>query len=67
VIAAATNYTGYANANLAAMPFVDPGIAADPAIYPDAETMARLYTTRTQTEEQDREITRAWAEIKTGG
>ncbi len=67
VIAAATNYTGYANSNLAAMPFVDPAIAADPAIYPDAETMAKLYTTRTQTEEQDREITRIWAEIKTGG
>jgi putrescine transport system substrate-binding protein len=67
VIAAATNYTGYANANLAATPLIDPAIAADPAIYPDAETMARLYTTHTQTEEQDREITRAWAEIKTGG
>jgi putrescine transport system substrate-binding protein len=67
VIAAATNYTGYANANLAATSFVDPAIAADPAIYPDAETMARLYTTKTQTEEQDREITRIWAEIKTGG
>jgi putrescine transport system substrate-binding protein len=67
VIAAATNYTGYANANLAATPLVDPAIAADPAIYPDAETMSRLYTTKTQTEEQDREITRAWAEIKTGG
>jgi putrescine transport system substrate-binding protein len=67
VIAAATNYTGYANANLAATPLVDPAIAADPAIYPDAETMSRLYTTKTQTEEQDREITRIWAEIKSGG
>ena len=38
VIAACTNYTGYANANAAAMPFVDPAITSDPAIYPDAET-----------------------------
>lgn len=67
VAAACTNYTGYANANLAATALVDPAIAADPAIYPDAETMARLYTTRTQTEEQDRAITRIWAEIKAGG
>jgi hypothetical protein len=29
--------------------------------------MSRLYTTKTQTEEQDREITRIWAEIKSGG
>lgn len=67
VAAACTNFTGYANANLAATPLVDPAIAGDPAIYPDAETMARLYTTRTQTEEQDRAITRIWAEIKAGG
>jgi putrescine transport system substrate-binding protein len=31
VIAAATNYTGYANANAAALSFVDPVIAGDPA------------------------------------
>jgi putrescine transport system substrate-binding protein len=67
VIAACTNYTGYANANAAATPLVDPAIAGDPAVYPDAETMARLYTPRPQTEAQDREITRIWAEIKAGG
>ena len=66
VIAAATNFTGYANSNLAAAPFVDPSISGDPAIYPDAETRKRLYTTRPQTEEQNREITRIWAEIKAG-
>jgi putrescine transport system substrate-binding protein len=67
VIAAATDYTGYANANLAATPLVDPSISSDPAVYPDAAVMARLYTTRTQTEAQDREITRIWQEIKAGG
>jgi putrescine transport system substrate-binding protein len=66
VIAACTDYTGYANANLAANAFVDPDIFADPAVYPDAETLKRMYTTRAQTEEQDREITRAWASIKAG-
>jgi putrescine transport system substrate-binding protein len=66
VIAAATNYTGYANSNAASVPFVDPAITSDPAIYPDAETRKRLYTTTPQTEEQNREITRIWAEIKAG-
>ncbi|MFN3824551.1 MAG: polyamine ABC transporter substrate-binding protein [Pseudorhodobacter sp.] len=66
VIAACTDYTGYANANAAALPLVDPDISGDPAVYPDAETMQRLYTPAPQTEDQDREITRIWAEIKAG-
>jgi putrescine transport system substrate-binding protein len=66
VIAACTNYTGYGNANLAATPFVDPDIAADPAVYPDAATLSRMYTPQPQTEEQDRDITRAWAQVKAG-
>lgn len=67
VIAACTNYTGYANANKAATPFVDPAIASDPAIYPDAETLAKLYTPKPQTPEQEEMLTRIWTEIKTGG
>ena len=66
VIAACTNFTGYANANSAATPLVDAAVAADPAIYPDAETLSRMYTPKPQTEEQDREMTRAWTEIKAG-
>lgn len=67
VIAACTNFTGYANANKAATPMVDPAITADPAVYPDEETLARMYTPRPQTEEQERELTRIWTEIKSGG
>jgi putrescine transport system substrate-binding protein len=66
VIAACTNYTGYANANRAATPLVDEGIRNDPAVYPDAETLSRMYTPKPQSEEQDRDITRAWAQIKAG-
>lgn len=66
VIAKCTDYTGYANANKAATALVDPAIASDPAIYPDAETLKRMYTVKPQTEEQDRDLTRAWAEIKAG-
>ena len=67
VIAACTNFTGYANANKAAKPFVDPAIAEDPAVYPDAETLTRLYTPKPQTAEQDAAINRIWTVIKTGG
>ncbi|PRD33831.1 polyamine ABC transporter substrate-binding protein [Gemmobacter lutimaris] len=67
VAAACTNYTGYANANKAATPLVDPAIASDPAVYPDAETLSRLYTPQPQTPEQEEAMTRVWTEIKTGG
>ena len=66
VIAACSNYTGYANANLASKPFVDPAILNDPAIYPDEETLKRMYTPTPMTEEQERGLTRAWTEVKAG-
>lgn len=66
VIAAATNYTGYANANAASKPFIDPAILNDPAIYPDEETLKRMYTPTPQTEDQERELMRAWTDIKAG-
>ncbi len=66
VIAKCTDFTGYANANKAATPLVDKAISSDPAIYPDAETLKRMYTPKPQTEEQERDLTRAWAEIKAG-
>jgi putrescine transport system substrate-binding protein len=66
VIAACTDYTGYANANKAATPLVDESIRNDPAVYPDEETLSRMYTPKPQSEEQDRDITRAFAQIKAG-
>ncbi len=67
VIAACTNFTGYANANAAALPFVDPAIASDPAVYPDDQAKSRMYTPLPQTPEQESDMNRAWTEIKTGG
>lgn len=66
VIAACTNFTGYGSANKAALPFVDPAIAADPAVYPDSEALARMYTPLPQTEQQETDLNRAWTMIKTG-
>lgn len=66
VIAACTNYTYYANGNLAAKQFVLPEILADPAIYPDAETQKRMFPSVVRNEVVQRVITREWTRLKTG-
>ena len=66
VIAACTNFIGYANANVPGKKFVDEAIRNDPAVYPDEETKKRLWAPKPFSEEQDRAITRAWQTIKTG-
>ncbi|MFT3988835.1 polyamine ABC transporter substrate-binding protein [Aestuariivirga sp.] len=66
VIAKCTNFTNYANGNLASKPFVDPAVLADPAVYPDAETISRMWAPKPYNEEQDRAITKAWQTIKSG-
>jgi putrescine transport system substrate-binding protein len=66
VIAAATNYTLYANANDAAREFVDDYILEDPAVYPDDETISRLFVTTPDDEDMNRMITRAWQRVKSG-
>jgi putrescine transport system substrate-binding protein len=66
VIAGCSNFTGYANANLASKPFVDPAVLANPAVYPDEATIKRMFSLESFNEEQDRAMTRAWSTIKTG-
>ncbi len=66
VIARASNFIGYANANRAATKLVDPSIANDPAIYPDAETRARLVPSRVLDPKQERRRSRSWTKIKSG-
>ena len=41
VMARITNFIGFANANAAAFPLIDPAIAADPAIYPPVDQRSR--------------------------
>lgn len=67
VVAACSNFIGYANANKAATPLVNKETVNDPAIYPDAATRARLFTPKPLTPEQEQALTRVWTEIKTGG
>jgi hypothetical protein len=45
---------------------VAPDILANPAIYPDAEVMARLYTQPTPTDDLMRLLIDAWRKIKNG-
>ncbi len=66
VIANISNSIGYANANLAATPLLDPSIAADPAVYPTPAQMSRVVVQVQLSPEQVRAITRIWQKFKTG-
>jgi putrescine transport system substrate-binding protein len=66
VIAGITNFVGYANANLAATPLLDPDIANDTASYPSQAQRETLFVQTESTPEQSRAITRIWQKFKTG-
>jgi len=66
VVAKCTNFTNYANANLASKAFVDPAVLANPAVYPSDEVMKRLYTPKPLTEEFDRALTETFTAMKSG-
>jgi putrescine transport system substrate-binding protein len=66
VAAKNSNYVYYANGNLASQPLLNEDVIGDPAIYPDEETMGRLFTTTTYDQETQNLITRLWSEIKAG-
>ena len=63
VAAEITNYTGYANANRAATPFVKPEYLKNPARYPDAATLSRCEWSIDQPD-VDRLKDRYWTEIR---
>ncbi|AVO39803.1 polyamine ABC transporter substrate-binding protein [Pukyongiella litopenaei] len=65
-MAAASNYVYYANGNKASQEFLDEEVISDPAIYPDEETMANLYTTTPYAPKVQRAVTRLWTKIKSG-
>jgi putrescine transport system substrate-binding protein len=66
VIAATTNYIGYANVNKSATPLVDSHLTEDVAVYPDEETLQRLHTTEILAPKEERKRSRTWTKIKTG-
>lgn len=65
VIAEITNEVTAANGNQAANDLVDPQIAQNKGIYPDAETMGKIYAIADLPMKVQRVMTRAWTKIKT--
>jgi putrescine transport system substrate-binding protein len=65
VAAKNTNYVSYANGN-APSQLIDKAILDDRTIYPDAATMAKLYTIIAHDPKTQRLINRMWTRIKTG-
>ncbi|GAB4357197.1 MAG: polyamine ABC transporter substrate-binding protein [Oricola sp.] len=66
VMAKASNYVYYANGNAASKEFLNEDVIGDPAIYPDEETIARLYTVSPDDARAKRILNRAWTEVKSG-
>lgn len=66
VAAKASNYVYYANGNAASKPLLNPDVIGDTAIYPDEETVGRLYTTSPKDQRTQRLLTRTWTKIVTG-
>jgi len=66
VAAKNTNLVQYANGNLASQKFVDKAILDDRTVYPDAATMAKLYTISAHDLKTQRVLNRLWTRIKTG-
>jgi putrescine transport system substrate-binding protein len=56
----------YANGNLASQKLIDKAVLDDKTVYPDAATMARLYTISAHDQKTQRLLNRLWTRIKTG-
>jgi putrescine transport system substrate-binding protein len=66
VIARASNYVQYANANIAAKPLLDEAVRTNPGIYPADDVIAKMFTPTVKDQALMREINRYWTQIKTG-
>jgi putrescine transport system substrate-binding protein len=66
VIAKVSNRIGYANGNLASLPYLDARVRDDPAVYPPVEFRLKLHPDTAETPSYIREASRAWTRIKTG-
>jgi putrescine transport system substrate-binding protein len=66
VMAKASNYVYYANGNKASQELLEEDVINDPAIYPPAAVLEKLYTIRAYDPRTQRTVTRAWTKVKTG-
>ncbi len=61
-----SNFVYFANGSKGSQEFLDEEVIGDTAIYPDEETIQRLYTTTPYDPRTQRVVTRAWTRIKSG-
>ncbi len=66
VAAKNSNFVSYANGNLASQKFIDKAVLDDRTVYPDAETMAKLFIITARDTKTTRLANRLWSKIKTG-
>ncbi|MDP3815443.1 polyamine ABC transporter substrate-binding protein [Pseudomonas sp.] len=66
VVAPITDYLHYPNGNRSATALVSAATRNNPAVYPPAETMARLYTLEPLPKKTERIRTRVWSRVKSG-
>jgi putrescine transport system substrate-binding protein len=66
VIAQISNYIKYPNGVAASLPLIDDSVRNDPAVYPDAETRARLVSSVPVPLNYSRLVARAWTRFRTG-
>ncbi len=66
VMAAISNLTRYANANLASTPYILPEVVNDPAAYPPLEMRENAQIGYIFGPKDERRRTRAWSRVKTG-
>jgi putrescine transport system substrate-binding protein len=66
VAARNTKVANFANGVGASRPLVEKEIADNPAIYPDAATMKRLFTVTAPDQPIQKIVTREWTRVKTG-
>jgi putrescine transport system substrate-binding protein len=65
-VAEVSNFKRFANANLAAQPYVQDAVKNDPGIYPPPDVRERLKIQLADSAEETRVITRLWQKFKTG-
>lgn len=65
-IAKASNYVNYANGNLASQEFITEEIKSDTSIFPDDETLGRLFVKDPYDAKTQRLVTRLWTKVVTG-
>jgi putrescine transport system substrate-binding protein len=66
IAAQSSNHTGYANANAASRPFLNPELARNMAIYLPDDLMAKLYVVTPADRRHEQQRNKAWNSIKGG-